>query len=62
MTLQAKRGKPMNWLPNQVDYGMDCSDPDPANWKPFGQAVDQEAAAAAKKPQSSAVKAGQPGQ
>jgi len=25
------------WLPTQVEYGIDCSDPDPAKWKPFGR-------------------------
>lgn len=50
------------WLPSQVVYGMDCSDPDPVNWKPFGTLHDQvEAAAAAAKP-SSASKPSLPGQ
>lgn len=43
------RGKPKaagSWLPNQVAYGMDCSDIDPANWKPFGYAADDQAAKA----------------
>ena len=30
------------WLPNQVVYGMDTSDPDPANWKEFGEMVDNK--------------------
>jgi hypothetical protein len=40
------KGKPkasQSWLPNQVTYGMDCSDPDPAKWKPFGTEVEAAA-------------------
>lgn len=34
------------WIPNQVAYGLDCSDPDPSKWVPFGSQVDAAAAAA----------------
>jgi len=30
-----------NWISSQVLYGIDTSDPDPKNWKAFGQAVEQ---------------------
>lgn len=53
MPLQPKFGKRQSWLPNQVDYGIDCSDPDPANWKPFGHRV-AEVEASAEKPKKSA--------
>jgi len=36
------------WLPNQVRYGMDCSDVDPNKWKPFGTDVEAAKAQAAK--------------
>lgn len=60
--LKAKAGKAQNWLPSQVAYGVDTSDPDPANWKPFGYLADEadEAAAAASAPKAST--AGQPKQ
>lgn len=50
------------WLPTQVMYGMDTSDPDPANWKPFGELAEREAEAAAKKAQQTSAKGGQPAQ
>lgn len=37
--MKGKQGKTQNWLPSQVTYGVDCSDPDPANWKAFGTEV-----------------------
>lgn len=39
------------WLPSQVAYGIDCSDPDPSQWKAFGYLHDQqeEASNAARK-------------
>lgn len=40
--LKGKARATQNWLPNQVVYGMDTSDSDPKNWKPFGSAVDAE--------------------
>jgi len=43
-----KSQKAQAWLPTQVAYGMDTSDPDPANWKPFGLAHEQEQAQKAK--------------
>lgn len=39
--LKGKPTKAQRWLPSQVLYGMDVSDPDPANWKPFGQIADE---------------------
>lgn len=54
MTLKAKSGRPMSWLPSQVVYGVDCSDTNPDNWKPFGTHVDQEheKSAQSKRPES----------
>jgi hypothetical protein len=46
--LRAKQGRLQSWLPNQVYYGMDCSDTDPQKWKPFGQFADEQEAAAQK--------------
>lgn len=49
-------GKPKastSWLPTQVDYGMDCSDADPKNWKPFGKHAEALAAQNANKPKAS---------
>jgi hypothetical protein len=37
-------GKPrgaMNWLPSQVAYGVDCSDPNPEKWTVFGAAASE---------------------
>lgn len=45
-SLLPKAKKATSWLPNQVAYGIDCSDPEPANWKPFGYQVDQAQEAA----------------
>lgn len=59
------KGKPRsswNWLPNQVAYGVDCSDPEPKNWKPFGSLVDDQQAAASKQKPSAAVSTGLPAQ
>lgn len=39
--LTPKPKKASAWISSQVVYGMDCSDPDPANWKPFGSAVEE---------------------
>lgn len=44
--LASKPKKGAAWLPSQVVYGMDCSDADPENWTPFGQAVEVERAKA----------------
>lgn len=44
------KGKPQrtqNWLPTQVLYGMDCSDPEPKNWRAFGELAEQATARAA---------------
>lgn len=46
--LTPKPKKAMAWLPTQVAYGMDVSDPDPANWYAFGELHEQKQAAAAK--------------
>jgi len=38
------RGKPRgsnNWLPTQVAFGIDCSDPDPENWTTFGSEAEE---------------------
>lgn len=39
--LRSKQGRSQNWLPSQVEYGVDCSDPDPSNWKPFGTRAEE---------------------
>jgi len=46
--LQNKPRATAAWLPTQVEYGMDCSDPDPANWRPFGRLHEAQLADAAK--------------
>jgi len=44
------------WLPSQVDYGIDCSDPDPKNWTAFGKYHDQlEAQQQADKPKKNSA-------
>lgn len=48
VTMKNKPGKSVAWLPNQIDYGMDVSDPDPSNWKPFGRLADAAAEEKAK--------------
>jgi len=48
--LGGKAKKAANWLSTQVEYGVDTSDADPKNWKPFGRVVESQAAAQAKKP------------
>lgn len=60
--LSPKPKKAHAWLPSQVVYGMDCSDPDPANWKPFGEAAEQVADAAAAVKVKPAPKSDQPQQ
>lgn len=42
--LTPKPKTPMAWLPTQVRYGIDTSDPEPANWKPFGELAEQQSA------------------
>lgn len=37
------------WLPSQVVYGVDTSDPNPANWTPFGEHAEVMEAAALRK-------------
>lgn len=52
-------GKPrgaQNWLPSQVLAGMDVSDPEPKNWKPFGVAHDKRAAGEAREAKAGAAK------
>lgn len=44
--LQGKRVKSQKWLPSQVAYGMDTSDPDPSKWQPFGELHEQAVEAA----------------
>lgn len=59
------KGKPraaQNWLPNQVAFGVDTSDPEPANWKPFGDAQLVQAESSKVKAPMPGVKAPQPGQ
>lgn len=43
------------WLPNQVAYGIDCSDEDPKKWTAFGTEVDKQAAKHASVKPSSAT-------
>jgi len=51
--LQSKQGKAQRWISTQVLYGVDTSDPEPANWKPFGELAEKYAAAAeSKKPKA----------
>lgn len=50
------------WLPSQVEYGMDCSDPDPANWKPFGRIADELAAKKVERVSATQTKSGPPTQ
>lgn len=59
-SLQPKPKRSTSWLPNQVAVGMDCSDPEPKNWKMFGYAVDQARPATASKPQQPAAKSDPP--
>lgn len=61
-TLSNKPHRSYSWLPNQVLYGIDCSDADPGKWKPFGELADVQAAEAAKRAQSAGAKVGQPAQ
>ena len=56
--LQSKQGKAQRWISTQVAYGMDTSDPEPANWKPFGYLAEQAAAKAAEKSPKSDGKTG----
>lgn len=42
--MKNKPGKSYAWLPSQVQYGMDVSDPDPAKWQPFGEYHDRQLA------------------
>lgn len=60
--MKGKPGKTQSWLPNQVAYGVDCSDPDPEKWKPFGSVVEDQEVAAARKAPAPAVKVGPPAQ
>lgn len=50
--LRAKPKAGAKWLPSQVYDGMDTSDPDPANWRPFGTRleIEQEKEKHSKKP------------
>lgn len=41
LVLSGKARRRMNWLPNQVAFGVDCSDSDPKNWTTFGSKADQ---------------------
>lgn len=48
-TLKGKPSASQSWLPTQVSYGIDCSDPDPERWTSFGSVDDSEKARAAEK-------------
>lgn len=48
------------WLPSQVAYGIDCSDVDPAKWKPFGSVADQLVQKSTKAASPPEAKADQP--
>jgi hypothetical protein len=39
--LKSKPNKAQAWLPNQVVYGIDCSDPDPEKWAAFGEQAEK---------------------
>lgn len=54
--LSGKPQRSSSWLPTQVMYGIDCSDPEPANWKPFGQLHEKLQAEAARTSLKSASK------
>lgn len=60
--LTPKPKKSSAWIPSQVIYGMDVSDPDPANWRPFGEEHERVQLAAAAAKQAGASKPGQPAQ
>lgn len=60
--MQPKSRAGTSWLPNQVAYGMDCSDVDPSKWTTFGYAVDQVATAEAKAALKNPPSTGQPKQ
>lgn len=60
--LKGKAYSAQRWLPSQVAYGMDCSDPDPEKWHPFGDSVDQQATRGTRPTATAAAKAGQPAQ
>lgn len=61
-SLQPKPKAGQKWLPTQVLYGVDTSDPDPNNWKAFGQLAAQPDAVEADRAQPSAAKSDQPKQ
>jgi len=39
--LTPKPKKSQAWIPSQVDYGIDCSDPDPEKWTAFGAKAEE---------------------
>lgn len=47
--LKNKPGKSAAWLPSQVAYGIDTSDPDPSRWSKFGRLHEEAVAAQASK-------------
>lgn len=47
-SLFARPRRTSAWLPNQVLFGIDCSDEDPKNWKQFGYMADEQAVKALK--------------
>lgn len=60
--MKNKARKTTPWLSTQVAYGMDCSDPEPSNWRPFGAVADELQARAKAAEQKTAVKGVQPPQ
>lgn len=50
------------WIPTQVNYGIDCSDDDPANWTPFGEQAEVLAVKSKAEASKLGVKTAQPGQ
>ena len=39
--LTPKPKKSQAWIGSQVDYGIDCSDPDPEKWTKFGAKAEE---------------------
>lgn len=40
-TLASRARRAAPWISTQVDYGLDCTDSDPAKWTPFGVMADR---------------------
>lgn len=60
--LKGKNRAAQTWLPTQVLSGMDVSDPDPANWRPFGTEHEAAQELAKHEASKSSSKSGLPGQ